>query len=441
MIAIRPPQAPSPDQPRRRTRRNRLLVPATLAVALLTTTAPGLEPPTFSGDVARILQTRCQTCHRPGEHAPFPLLTYRDAYDKRDDIRDAVKGRVMPPWKPVPGFGDFVEPRRLTDDELTTLVRWIDAGAPEGDPAKLPPPRVFPEGWGLGPPDHVLEMAETYTVAARASDIYRCFVIPTSFSEDRWVTKVEYAPGDRKLVHHILSYIDTTSSAEALDRGDPGPGYTCFGGPGFVPAGGLGGWAPGIQPRVMADGVGMLLPKGANVVVQMHYNNSTTESRTDRTRVGLHFARSPIDKRQRGIAVLNRTFTIPPGERRYEVRASWTDPFGRDLHADTITPHMHLLGREMKVRATYPNGTVRPLIHIDDWDFNWQGSYTFTRPVPLPAGTRIDMVAVFDNSAERKGQPSKPPRAVSWGEGTTDKMAIAFVSITVDGERIGWRPR
>ena len=137
----------------------------------------------------------------------------------------------------------------------------------------------------------------------------------------------------------------------------------------------------------------------------------------------------------------NRTFTIPPGEKRHEVRASWTVPFGWDLHATAIAPHMHLLGREMKVTATYPDGTVRPLIHIDDWDFNWQGSYTFAAPVPLPPGTRIDMVAVFDNSAENPKQPSKPPRAVGWGEGTIDEMAIVFISVTFDSERIGWRPR
>ena len=273
--------------------RNRLLLTAALSFLLFSATAPALEPPTFSDDVVRILQARCQTCHRPGEHAPFTLLTYRDAYEKKDDIRDAVKGRVMPPWKPVPGFGDFMESRRLADGELETLVRWIEAGAPEGDPAKLPPPLVFPEGWKLGPPDHVLEMPETYTVSARASDVYRCFVIPTRFAEDRWVTKVEYAPGNRKLVHHILSYIDTTPAAEALDRADPGPGYSCFGGPGFAPAGGLSGWAPGNQPRVTAEGVGMLLPKGANVVLQMHYNNDATEARTDRTRVGLLLRQEP----------------------------------------------------------------------------------------------------------------------------------------------------
>ena len=415
-----------------------ILAPALL---LVSASAPALEGPTFNDEVVRILQNRCQTCHRPGEHAPFPLLTYRDVYSRRDDIRDAVRGRVMPPWKPAPGFGDFAAPRRLSDAELATLVRWIDAGAPEGDPAKLPPPLVFPKGWALGSPDHVLEMAETYTVPARAGDVYRCFLIPTNFPEDRWVTKVEYAPGDRKLVHHALTFLDTTSAAEALDRSDPGPGYTCFGGPRFMPVGGLGGWAPGSQPMVMRDGVGMLLPKGATVVLQMHYNNSAPVSRTDRTRVALHFAKSPIEQRQRGIAVSNRVFTIPPGERRHEVRASWTVPPGRDLHANTIAPHMHLLGREMKVTATYPDGIVKPLIHIDDWDFHWQGNYTFTEPIPLPTGTRIDMVAVFDNSAENVRQPTRPPRAVRWGDGTTDEMAIVFIGVTADGERIGWRPQ
>jgi hypothetical protein len=417
------------------------LLAATLALVLVAGAAPAAETPTWSTDVARIFQARCQHCHRPGEHAPFALLGYRDVASRRDDIRDAVQGRAMPPWKPVPGFGDFLAPRRLSDAEQSTILRWLEAGAPEGDPAKLPPPVAFPRGWSLGAPDHVLEMAEPYTVPGRASDVYRCFVIPTNFPEDRWVTKVEYAPGDRKLVHHALSYIDTGSSAESLDRNEPGPGYTCFGGPGFAASGGLSGWVPGMQPRVMADGVGMLLPKGAKVVLQMHYNNSGAAARTDRTRLALHFARGPIDKRQRSIPILNRTFTIPPGERRHEVRASWTVPGRRDLHATTISPHMHLLGREMRVTATYPDGTVRPLIHIDDWDFHWQGSYDFARPVPLPGGTRIDMVSIFDNSAENRRQPSRPPKPVSWGDATTDEMAIVFLGVTVDDERIGWRPK
>src|SRR5256886_1956229 len=169
---------PSPDRQGRRAMRTRLLLMAALAVLPLIATAPALEPPTFSDEGVRILQARCQTCHRPGEHAPFALLTYPDAFDKKDDIRDAVKGRVMPPWKPVPGFGDFLESRRLSDRELTTLVRWIEAGAPQGDRATPPPPPPVPHRWELRPPPHLLQMPPAYTVAARGRRVPRCLADP-----------------------------------------------------------------------------------------------------------------------------------------------------------------------------------------------------------------------------------------------------------------------
>src|SRR5882762_6184956 len=281
--------------------------------------ASAADSPTFSDEVVRIVQERCQTCHRPGEHAPFSLITYADVFTRRADIRDQIDWRTMPPWKPVPGFGSFLESRRLSDEERATILKWIDAGAPEGDRAKLPPPRVFATGWTLGSPDHVLEMSAPSTVPARAGDVYRCFVVPTSFPEDRWVSKVEYAPSDRKVVHHVLAYIDTGSAAQALHRGAGGSGYPCFGGPGFLPAGGLGGWAPGVGPREQPDGVAWLLPAGATVVLQVHYNNGSPQARTDRTRVALYFAQAPVDKRHRSIMVLNHTFTIPAGEKRQEV--------------------------------------------------------------------------------------------------------------------------
>jgi mono/diheme cytochrome c family protein len=403
--------------------------------------SPGGEPVTFSDQVVRIFQAHCQTCHRAGEVAPFSLTTYADAYAQRRKIRHAVQTRKMPPWKPVPGFGDFVEPRRLSEADIALIDRWVAAGAPEGDPARLPAPRTFPETWTLGPPDLALDSGVDFPVTARENDLYRCFTIPTSFTEDRWLSAVEYIPGNRRVVHHILTYVDTTGRSAALDDAEPGPGYTCFGGPGFLPTGGLGGWAPGAGPHVMPQGVGMLLPAGARVVVQVHYHHRGTKPETDRTRLGLHFARKPIDKRVRAIPILNRTFTIPAGEARHEVKASWTLPPAWNLHAIAVTPHMHLLGREMKVTATYPDGTVRPLIYIDDWDFHWQGSYTFTQPVPLPGGTRIDVTAIYDNSPGNKRNPTSPPRAVGWGEGTTDEMCIAFLRVTVDAERLGVRPR
>src|SRR5260370_20364037 len=215
--------------------------------------ASAADSPTFSDEVVRIVQERCQTCHRPGEHAPFSLITYADVFKRRADIRDQIDWRTMPPWKPVPGFGSFLESRRLSDEERATILKWIDADAPEGDRAKLPPPRVFPTGWTLGTPDHVLEMSAPYTVPARAGDVYRCFVVPTSFPEDRWVSKVEYAPSDRKVVHHVLAYIDTGSAAQALHRRAGRAGDSCFWGPGFPPPGGPGRRAPGIGPRAERD--------------------------------------------------------------------------------------------------------------------------------------------------------------------------------------------
>ena len=189
----------------------------------------------------------------------------------------------------------------------------------------------------------------------------------------------------------------------------------------------------------MPDGVGMLLAAGARVVVQVHYHHRGNTTETDRTQLGLHFARQPIDKRVRVIPILNQGFLIPPGAARHEVKASYTLPPAWNLHAIAISPHMHLLGREMRVTATYPDGRTRPLIYIDDWDFHWQGAYTFTQPVPLPGGTRIDVAAIYDNSPANKRNPSTPPRAVGWGEGTTDEMCIAFLRVTVDAERLSAR--
>jgi mono/diheme cytochrome c family protein len=404
-------------------------------------TRPPTAPVTWSKDVAPIVQQHCQGCHRPGDIAPFPLVSYLDAYRQRQKILRMVERRKMPPWKPVAGFGEFLDVRRLGESEIASIRDWVAAGAPEGDPKDLPPPRQWPDTWTLGAPDTVLAPESAFEVPSSDGDLYRCFVIPTRFAEDRYLSAVEFVPGNRKIVHHVLAYLDTTGASVALDEADPGLGYTCFGGPGFAATGGIGGWAPGAPPQANPDGVGVLLPAGARVVMQVHYHNRQRGPESDRTRIGLHFVSKPVDKRVRSIPVLNRGFFIPPGAPHHEVRASYTIPPGRDMHAIGIAPHMHLLGREMKVTATYPDGTVAPLIYIDDWDFHWQGTYTFARPVPLPGGTRIDVEAVYDNSPTNRRNPSTPPRAVGWGEATTDEMCIAFVRVTVDAESLGYRPR
>ena len=412
---------------------------AVASVATLVTASASDPTVTYSRDIARLFQDNCQTCHRAGELAPPLFDSYASVYRDRRKILRAVETRKMPPWKPVPGFGDIVGSRRLSDADIAMLRAWVAADAPEGDARDLPAPRVFPSTWTHGQPDVVIEPSEAFEVPVGADDLYRCFVIPTRFSEDRYLAATEFLPGHREIVHHVLTYLDTRGHAELLDRAEPGPGYTCFGGAGFPPVGGIGGWAPGSPPSAMPDGVGMLLPAGATVVMQVHYHNRTGAAQMDRTRIGLHFARTRVDKRARSIPVLNRGFEIPAGAERHVVRATHTTQW--DFHAIGVTPHMHLLGRSMKVTATTPDGTVHPLVFIDDWDFHWQGGYTFARPIRLPAGTRIDVEAVYDNSTKNKRNPNTPPRETRWGENTTDEMCIAFVRVTADAERLGHEPR
>jgi peroxiredoxin/mono/diheme cytochrome c family protein len=393
-------------------------------------------PITYATHIAPILQEHCQSCHRPGQVAPFSLMTYRDAYTWRKEIAQYVQARQMPPWKPEPGYGEFKGERRLTDEQVALITQWVENGAPLGDPNQLPPPRQFNDEWAFGPPDVILEMPEEYEVGPTGDDEYRHFVIPTNFDRDMFVQAIDIQPGNRRTVHHVIVYCDTSGTARKLDESDPGPGYKAFGWPGFIPAGMLGGWAPGFSPQRLPEGTGYRLPKGADVVLQIHYYRTGKPER-DRTRVGLYFAKSP-NPQPIGIAwLINPFFTIPPGAERHEVRAYWIAP--RDVEVVAITPHMHLLGREMKVEAYTPDGKTIPLIWVKDWDFKWQDTYHYKTPVRLPRGTRVEVRAYYDNSEKNPNNPSKPPKPVSWGEKTTDEMCLVFLHIL--GEEGLRRPR
>jgi len=384
------------------------------------------QPVTFSNQIVRIFQRNCQVCHRPGEPAPFSLTTYREAHGKRDDILKMVETRRMPPWKAVPGYGDFADVRRLSDEEIRLITRWVGEGAPEGDPRELPPARKFPTGWTLGTPGAVIAMEEPFTVPPRTRDIYRCFSVPIKIPGDwRFIRASEVLPGNRKIVHHVQTFLDVTGRSVELDQAEAGPGYTCFGGPGFQSPGGLAGWAPGYTALEVPPGVAWSIPPGARLVIQVHYSNPGDSAQTDLTRIGLHFTSGPFDRRLQRVRALAWNFTIPAGDARVSVIA--TASVTEDLEALSVHAHMHLLGREMTVTAHLPDGTKRPLLRIEDWDFEWQLLYYFKRPVPLPAGTLIEAQCVYDNSAGNPANPSSPPRVVTSGFETTDEMCQASV--------------
>jgi mono/diheme cytochrome c family protein len=421
---------------------------AWLAVALLVLSngfagpTPGVRaaagpprPPavTYNKHVAPILFKHCATCHRPGEVGPFPLLTYKDAAKRADFLKEVTADRRMPPWKPVPGHGEFQGARRLSDAEINTLARWADAGAAQGDPKDLPPLPRFSEGWQLGKPDLILKMPKAFTIPAGGRDIYRAFVIPTGVTERRAVAAVEFRPGNRRVVHHARFFLDTTGAGRKKEEAESEPGFPSSGANLGVPiSGSLGGWVPGTTPRFLPDGVARRLPRNSDLVLQVHYKPTGKEEK-DQSTVGIFFRKAPVWRFLHGMMLAEPRLRIPAGEKRYRATASYTLPVA--IRVLTIGSHMHLLGREMKVTAMLPGGKKEPLLWITDWDFNWQGHYHYVRPVVLPQGTVLKMEAFFDNSEKNPKNPHRPPRTVWQGPRTVDEMCQCPITFIVGSPR------
>ncbi|MGQ0635392.1 MAG: redoxin domain-containing protein [Planctomycetaceae bacterium] len=384
---------------------------------------------TYTRDIAPILQANCVSCHRDGEVAPFALTAYRDAAKRADMLAQVVDSRLMPPWRPAPDFGHHLGVRRLTDSQIALFENWAEAGAPEGDQANLPQPPRFTDGWQLGEPDLVITAPEPFEVPAEGRDVFRCFVIPLPVDEDKLVAAVEFRPGNRRVVHHSLFFLDNRGEARKKDAADPGPGYSTFGGPGVLPSGSLGGWAPGQVPPVFQDGAGRMLRKGSDLILQMHYHPSG-KAEIDQSTVGIHFVKQPSQKIIAPLMIIDRSLYIPAGACDHQMSGSYTLP--ADVTMIGVTPHMHLLGRQMKVAARLPDGTSEPLIWIKDWNFNWQDQYLLAQPIKLPKGTQLEVEAVYDNSAANPLNPNSPPKEVTWGEQTTDEMFICFFNVLVD---------
>lgn len=389
---------------------------------------------TFSHDAAPILYRHCASCHRPGGVAPFSLLTYQDAAKRAALIAAVTAKRYMPPWLPDAST-HFQEERRLSDTEIAALAQWAAAGAPAGDAAATPAPPRFPEGWQLGPPDLTAEMRAPFEVPADGPDLYRCFAIPAPVAQDRWVRAVDMRPGNARVVHHALLFQDVTGTAR---KRDSGAGYECFGTPGFLPARGLGGWTPGSLPYRAPEGIPELLHSGADLVLQVHYH-PTGKPQTDRTSVALYFTADKPRRKMMDIPLGSTRIDIPPGESRYRVADHFTIPV--DVDAIAVTPHAHYVCREMSAYALLPDGSRRTLLHIPDWNFNWQQQYLYAAPLRLPAGTEVVMEFLYDNSDANPRNPNHPPQRVVWGPATTDEMAGLHLAVVPvrdsDAEELG----
>ncbi|HEX5228415.1 MAG TPA: hypothetical protein VFW44_11925 [Bryobacteraceae bacterium] len=394
-------------------------------VVLLAGTAT--SAPTYNKDIAPILYSNCASCHRPGEVAPFSLLTYQDAAKRAALISGAVTQHFMPPWKAEPGYGDFAGERRLTDAQIALIQEWAKAGAPEGDPKLKPTPPTFTDGWQGGKPDQVLTIPVKYSLPADGPDQYRCFVIPSGLDHQAYVSSTEFRPGNRRIVHHALAFLDTSGKARELAAASPDGSYSCFGSPGFPAVGLIGGWAPGITPQPRNPDLSVPMPAGADVVIQIHYHPSGKPEQ-DQSSFGLSFSGPPTRGRT-SILLFDHHIDIAPGDSHYVAKSSLDIP--RDVQLVGITPHAHYLCKDMKVNATLPDGTVKPLIWIKDWDFNWQNAYRFKQPIDLPKGTRVSLEFTYDNSENNPHNPVHPPVHIHWGEETKDEMAVVFLTVVL----------
>jgi hypothetical protein len=401
-----------------------------IAVTLGIVCIPCAKPqtPTFHREVEPILRTRCQTCHRPGEAAPMSLLTYTDVRPWAKSIKAAVLNRKMPPWFADPEVGHFRNDRTLPKSEVDTLVRWVDTGAPEGDTRDAPKPLEFVEGWGVGKPDAVYEMAQPFEVPANGVVDYQWVVIPLGFKDDRWIRAIEVRPGNRQVVHHIGAFLRTRGSRWLSDVP---PGITVPKAPGGSEAGMsngiVGEYVPGLVGKTFPEGTAMLLPAGSDIVMQLHYT-TTGRATSDRSKIGLYFAPEPPNQRFLTLGVATSDFTIPPNAPATRVIARTT--FGSDVRLLYLQPHMHLRGKSFEFKATYPDGHEEVLLRVPQYDFSWQLRYELAGEKLLPAGTTITATALYDNSANNPRNPN-PNVEVRNGEQSTDEMMAGIIHVAI----------
>jgi peroxiredoxin len=373
---------------------------------------------TYHQHVAPILRKHCAECHRPGQIGPMSLLTYKSAMAWSGTIEEVVTENRMPPWHADPKHGKFLNDRRLSDDERATLLSWIKQGCAPGEGQDQPLPPEKSGEWLMGKPDAVFTMKEEFKVPAKtpARGVpYRYFMVPTNFEEDRWIQAAEAKPGNRSVVHHIIVYVQ--EPGKRRERGGDGIGD------GLLVA-----YAPGDNPLVLKPGMAKRIPKGAHVIFQMHYTPNGKEQ-TDRSSVGLIFAKEPPEREVKTRSIANSRFLIPAGDGNHKVTSATV--FREDAVLYNLFPHMHLRGKSFEYQVVFPDGKRETLLAVPQYDFNWQTTYMLTEPRKLPAGTRIECTAFFDNSEDNPHNPN-PKQAVKWGDQTWEEMMIGFVDYAYD---------
>jgi hypothetical protein len=451
-----------------------LVVPLMIVGALLLADRAQAQPaaPTFSKDVAPILYANCTSCHRAGEIAPMSLMTYKESRPWAKAIAAKVADGTMPPWHADPRYGKFVGERRLTDQQKSTIARWVAAGAPEGNAGDLPSPPVYNDGWNITP-DVVLSMQEDYPIPATGEIPYQYLEVPANFAEDRYISDWEIRPGDRRAVHHLLLYLKAPKevveaqmkrqqgmmlqrmfgappqAAAGAPRPTPPFEFACCVqipdgqsggrplpkdqqkdlGPNYRPrpagmAQGMGGFSPGGSIRHFPEGMGMRIPAGYSRVFQMHYTTNG-QATTDRSKIGLKFAKTPPKTILNTMALINASLSIPPGEANYTIDNEMT--FNRDTVIYSLVPHTHVRGKGWHYEVTYPDGRKEVILSVPKYDFNWQHEYVFAQPLRLPAGSKLYAKAWYDNSPNNKSNPDAT-KQVTWGDQTWEEMMYTSVT-------------